>query len=153
MRTTLCTALLLYDQLRTTHDSNRPILNYSKNNNYSNTHENMILNFDLLDEFHSNETHLPRFLNLLFLQKSSVSSFAGLTKNSKFYICHLLGWFDRFMHFSLNFDLLNKFHGIFRTNLCSFENFIFLQNGSVSSFAGFTENSKSLYLPFIKLIW
>ena len=49
-------------------------------------------------------------------------------------------------------DLFVEFYG-FWVNFAWFENFVFLQKSSVSSFAGFTKNWKSEYLPINGLIW
>ncbi len=41
----------------------------------------LIINLDLLDKFHGIKMHLAQFKIFVFLQKSSVRSFAGLTEN------------------------------------------------------------------------
>ena len=95
-----------------------------------------------MDEFHGIWIHLARFEKFDFLQKSSLSSFAGFTKLQNLIFAYK--WVDLIGlgNMNLNLDLLDEFHGN-KIHLARFENIGFLQKSSVSSFAGFTENSKS----------
>ena len=52
----------------------------------------------------------------------------------------------------IHVNLFVEFYGSWM-HFATFENFVFLQESSVRSFAGFNKNSKSEYLPINGLIW
>ena len=111
----------------------------------------LIINMNLFVEFHGSSMHLATFENFEFLQKSSVSSFAGFIKNTKSDYLPINGSISFLGTMINNMDLFVKSHG-FLIYLAWFEYFVFLQKSSVCSFAGFITNSKSWYLPINGLI-